>query len=62
MLHVAFKIKFVSGQNVLLRKFGRYFVNSYEVKVFSSILGIFEGIIYLAMAAILYNDARTLTE
>ena len=43
-------------------KFGRYFVNSYEVKVFSAVLGIFEGVIYLAMAAILYRDARTLTE
>lgn len=43
-------------------QFGRYFVNSYEVKVFSSILGLAEAAVYFGRAALLYNDARSLAQ
>lgn len=41
-------------------QYGRYFVNSYEVKVFSAILGLGESAVYAANAVILHREARSL--
>ena len=41
-----------------LFQYGRYFVNSFEVKLFASILGLVEAFFYWVNAFVLYKDAR----
>lgn len=45
---------------VMVLQYGRYFVDSYEVKVFSGILGLVEALLYAASAAYLYKSAKSL--